>query len=467
MLLTITNSKAPATNIGFLLHKNPVRCQDFKLNFGKAYVFYPEATQEKCTVALLLDIDPVSMVRGKEGSRKSGPLAQYVNDRPYVASSFLSVALAKIFGSALQGKCKRKPALVQDPLPLKAKLSVLPCRGGKKFLYSLFEPLGYKTTASRHSLDEVFQDWGESVYYTVELEKKTTLQELLTHLYVLVPVLDNSKHYFVGEAELENLLSKGEGWLAKHPQREVIAKRYLKFRISLARQALARLTEEDHPEFKEYESTTHNKEEELEKTISLNEQRLGTVLATIKASDAKRILDLGCGEGRLLKDLIKDKSFTEIVGVDVSVHSLEIAQRRLGLERLPDQIKNRIKLIHGSLMYRDKRFHGFDVAAVVEVVEHFDPHRLAAFERVLFEYAKPKKIILTTPNREYNIMWENMSETDLRHKDHRFEWSRKEFHGWANGIAEKFGYSINFLPIGPEYATVGSPTQMGVFSRED
>ena len=165
--------------------------------------------------------------------------------------------------------------------------------------------------------------------------------------------------------------------------------------------------------------------------------------------------------------LIRDKSFTEIVGVDVSVHSLEIAQKRLGLERLPDQIKNRIKLIHGSLMYRDKRFHGFDVAAVVEVVEHLDPHRLAAFERVLFEYAKPKKIILTTPNREYNIMWENMSETDLRHKDHRFEWSRKEFHAWANGIADKFGYSINFVPIGPEDATVGSPTQMGVFSRED
>jgi 3' terminal RNA ribose 2'-O-methyltransferase Hen1 len=467
MLLTITNLKEPATDIGFLLHKNPVRCQDLKLNFGKAYVFYPEATRKKCTAALLLDIDPISMVRGKEGSRTSGPLSQYVNDRPYVASSFLSVAITKVFGSALGGSCKHRPELVKARLPLTAKISVLPCRGGEKFLYSLFEPLGYKITATRHSLDEVFQDWGESVYYTIELEKETTVQELLTHIYVLVPVLDNSKHYYVGQAELENLLSKGEGWLAKHPQREIIAKRYLKFRISLAREALARLTEEDDPEIKEYESAASDKEEELEKNISLNEQRLGAVLAVIKSSDAKRILDLGCGEGRLLRELIQDKSFIEIVGVDVSVRSLEIAHKRLGLERLPDQIKNRIKLLHGSLMYRDKRFTGYDVAAVVEVIEHLDPPRLAAFERVLFEYAKPKKVILTTPNREYNVMWENMSETDLRHKDHRFEWSREEFNVWANNIAEKYGYSVHFLSVGPEVAKIGAPTQMGVFTREN
>jgi len=467
MLLTITSTTPPATDIGYLLHKNPVRCQEYELNFGKAYVFYPEATQKKCTAALLLDIDPISMVRGKERSGTSGPLTQYVNDRPYVASSFLSVAIAKVFGSALGGKCKYKPELVQAPLILKTKISVLPCRGGEKFLYNLFEPLGYKIKASRHPLDKVFPNWGESVYYTIELEKETTVQDLLSHIYVLIPVLDNNKHYYVGEAELEKLLSKGEGWLAKHPQREIIAKRYLKFRISLAREALARLTEEDDPKFQEYESAASNKEDELEKDISLNEQRIGAVLAAIKSSDAKRILDLGCGEGRLLKELIQDKSFTEIVGIDVSVRSLEIAHKRLGLERLPDKLKNRIKLLHGSLMYRDERFNGFDVAAVVEVIEHLDPPRLEAFERVLFEYAKPKKVILTTPNREYNAMWESMSETDLRHQDHRFEWSRKEFHAWANKIAEKFGYSVHFLPIGPEDAKVGSPTQMGVFTREN
>jgi hypothetical protein len=121
MLLTITSTTPPATNIGYLLHKNPVRCQEYELNFGKAYVFYPEATQKKCTAALLLDIDPISMVRGKEGSGTRGPLAQYVNDRPYVASSFLSVAIAKIFGSALGGKCKYKPELVKAPLALKTK----------------------------------------------------------------------------------------------------------------------------------------------------------------------------------------------------------------------------------------------------------------------------------------------------------------------------------------------------------
>lgn len=466
MLLTITNTKAPATDIGYLLHKNPSRCQDFRLNFGQAYVFYPEATDERCTAALLLDIDPVSMVRGKEGSRDGGPLAQYVNDRPYVASSFLSVAIANVFGSAMQGKCKQKPDLVNERLPLTVNISVLPCRGGENFLHSLFEPLGYKITATRHPLDETFQDWGESVYYGVRLEKTTTLQDLLTHLYVLVPVLDNSKHYFVNEAELENLLSKGEGWLAVHPQREVIAKRYLKFRMSLARQAIARLTEEDRSGFDEFESETDSREEELEKNISLNEQRLGTVLSVIKSTGAKRVLDLGCGDGKLLKELLRDPSFLEIMGMDVAIRSLEVAQRKLKLDRMPDRVKNRIKLIHGSLMYRDGRLHGFDAAAVVEVVEHLDPPRLAAFERVLFEFARPGTVILTTPNREYNGLWENMSEGDLRHGDHRFEWTRDEFYAWANGIAETFGYSVYFLPIGPEDAKAGAPTQMGVFTRE-
>ena len=228
MLLTITSKNKPATDIGYLLHKNPERCQEFELNFGKAYVFYPEATENQCTAALLLDIDPVSIVRGKSGAIGSGPLSQYVNDRPYVGSSFLSVAISKVYGSALNGKCKTHPELIKMEMPLTAKLSVLPCRGGENFLHDLFEPLGYSIKTKGHALNSRFKEWGDSVYYTVELEKITTVQELLNHLYVLIPVLDNSKHYFIGESEVEKLLSKGEVWLAKHPQREIIAKRYFK-----------------------------------------------------------------------------------------------------------------------------------------------------------------------------------------------------------------------------------------------
>jgi 3' terminal RNA ribose 2'-O-methyltransferase Hen1 len=467
MLLSITNKKSPATDLGYLLHKNPSRCQEIQLNFGKAYVFYPVATEYNCTASLLLDIDPVGIVRGKAGSISSGPFDQYVNDRPYVASSFMSVAIAKVFGSAMHGKCKARPELVDTVFPLKIKLSVLPCRGGKPFLNELFEPLGYQVNATPHILDSSFKEWGRSVYYTVELKKETTLKDMLRHLYVLIPVLDDSKHYYVGEAELENLLAKGDYWLAQHPKKEVIAKRYLKHRISLARLALTRLMDDNQLGDDLTTPASDNLEVSLEDSLSLNEQRIKAVHAKISDSSAKSVIDLGCGEGKLLKALLRDKSIERIAGMDVSIRSLEIAHKRLGLDRLPSRLKNKILLLHGSLMYRDKRFTGFDVAVVMEVVEHLDPPRLAAFERVLFEQARPKTIILTTPNRDYNVMWDNLPEGVMRHSDHRFEWTRDEFREWADNLADKFEYSIGYYTIGPEASSFGSPTQMGVFKRAD
>jgi 3' terminal RNA ribose 2'-O-methyltransferase Hen1 len=467
MLLSITNEKKPATDLGYLLHKHPSRCQEIGLNFGNAYVFYPEATNDKCTASLLLDIDPIEMVRGKGGSINSGPLDQYVNDRPYVASSFMSVAIAKVFGSAMQGKCKNRPDLVGTALPLKVQLSVLPCRGGKEFLKQLFEPLGYQVNAKSYTLDSSFKEWGDSVYYTVELIKESKLKDVLTHLYVLIPVLDNSKHYYVGEAELENLLAKGDGWLSEHPQKETIARRYLKHRVSLARQALTRLMDDNHAGVEQKMTTSDTLEVAFEKSLSLNEQRIKAVLSKISNSGAKSVLDLGCGEGKLLRDLIKDKSIERIAGMDVSIRSLEIAHKRIGLDRLPSKIKEKISLFHGSLMYKDKRFSRFDAAIVMEVVEHLDPPRLAAFEKVLFKHAKPKTIIITTPNREYNVMWDNLPEGAMRHKDHRFEWTRDEFREWAGSLAEQYNYSIAYYTIGPESSSFGSPTQMGVFNRAD
>ena len=467
MLLSITNEKNPATDLGYLLHKNPSRCQEIGLNFGKAYVFYPEATDNICTASLLLDIDPIRMVRGKADSIHSGPLDQYVNDRPYVASSFLSVAIAKVFGSAMQGKCKNRPELVGSALPLKVQLSVLPCRGGKEFLNRLFKPLGYQINAKSYALDSSFKEWGDSVYYSVELKKITTVKNLLTHLYVLIPVLDNDKHYYVGEAELENLLAKGDGWLSEHPQKEIIAKRYLKHKVSLSRQALARLMDNNPSGAEHTKPALDDLEVSLEKPLSLNEQRIKAVLAKLSETGAKSVVDLGCGEGKLLRDLIKDKSIERIAGMDVSIRSLEIAHKRIGLDRLPSRIKDKISLFHGSLMYKDKRFAGFDAAIVMEVVEHLDPPRLEAFEKVLFKHAKPKTIFITTPNREYNATWDNLPEGALRHSDHRFEWTRKEFREWADSLAEQYKYSVAFYTIGPESPTFGSPTQMGVFKRAD
>jgi 3' terminal RNA ribose 2'-O-methyltransferase Hen1 len=466
MLLTITTTHQPANDLGFLLHKHPDRFQSFDMSFGKVHVYYSEVGAERCSACLLLDVDAVGMVRGKNADQNF-LLAQYVNDRPYAASSFMSVAIAQVFGSALQGRCKDRPELAMTAIPLTARIDVLPVRGGEKFLRAVFEPLGYEVETVRTPLDERFPEWGESPYFAVTVRKTTTLVDLLTHLYVLIPVFDNRKHYWVGDDEMEKLLAKGEGWLADHPEKEEITRRYLKFQPSLYRMALARLVQEEEPEEGEENDPPKEKAEEiLEKPISLNEQRLGAVLASLRASGAKRVLDLGCGEGKLIRELLKDKQFDGIVGLDVSIRTLEVAQRRLKVDRLPTMQANRLKLIHGSLMYRDKRLESFDAAAVVEVVEHLDPPRLSAFERVLFEFAKPRTVVLTTPNREYNVTWETLPAGKFRHPDHRFEWTRQEFQAWAQGIAERFGYAVRFLPVGPEHSEYGPPTQMGVFQRK-
>jgi 3' terminal RNA ribose 2'-O-methyltransferase Hen1 len=375
------------------------------------------------------------------------------------------VAIARIFGSALGGRSRGRQGLANTPMPLVAKIAALPCRGGEGFLRSLFEPLGYVVMATRCRLDDRFPAWGDSPYFTVELSAERRLRELLTQLYVLIPVLDDDKHYWVGEAEVEKLLRHGEGWLASHPQREAIALRYLKHRRHLMRQTLARLVEEDQAD-PDAESEAHGQEEEtLEKPISLNEERLGAVIAALKASEAKRVLDLGCGEGKLLQALLVERQFEEITGVDVSSRALERAADRLRLERLPTKQRERVRLLQGALTYRDRRLQGFDAAAVVEVVEHLDPPRLDSFAQVLFESARPKTVVMTTPNAEYNVRFENLPAGALRHKDHRFEWTRSQFQQWTDGVARRFGHAVRLAPIGPHDPEVGAPTQMAVFTR--
>jgi len=489
MLLTITSTTPPATDLGYLLHKNPSRAQTFKLGFGQAHVFYPEASPERCTSALLLDIDPVGLVRGRgagpgPGADQDG--AQYVSDRPYVASSFLSVAIGEVFGTALAGRSRERAELAQTPLPLDVNLSVVPARGGEVTLRRLFEPLGYEVTARPLPLDEQYSEWGESRYLRVELRGTVRVRDLLAHLTVLIPVLDDRKHYFVADDEVEKLLRRGEGWLAAHPERAMITQRYLKHRRSLIRDALERLepeaAEEDAveplpPGLVDQEpgeplppapppgAGEGSKETRSGRGPSLHDQRIAAVVAALKAYGARSVVDLGCGEGRLLRELLADRSFERVVGMDVSYRSLERARARLRLDRLPPRQAERITLLHGALTYRDRRLAGFDAAAVVEVVEHLDPPRLSAFERVLFEQARPGCVVLTTPNVEHNVRYPGLAEGHLRHADHRFEWTRSEFGAWATAVATRFGYSVKISGVGLEDPEVGAPSQMAVFTR--
>ena len=466
MLLTITTTHQPATDLGFLLHKNPGRFQSFKLSFGRADVFYPEADVHRCTAALLLHIDPVGLVRPKSGAPHAGDwLGQYVNDRPYVASSHMSVAIASVFGSALAGKSAERPELVDMAIPLEAGVPVMPSADGPDLIRRLLEPLGYDVDVSEQSLDERFPEWGHSPYYGVRLSAKTRLKDLLSHLYVLLPVLDDEKHYWVGDDEVAKLLRFGEGWLDSHPLRELISRRYLKHQRSLVSNALAQLLDVGSADPSVVAKRHQQEEERLEAPMRLGEQRTQAVLAALRYINATTVLDLGCGEGRLIEALLGEPSVRSITGVDVSHRALETAARRLRLDTLPPRQRERITLLNGSLTYRDKRLAGHDVAVAMEVIEHIDPTRLGAFEDTVFGNAQPGTVLITTPNAEYNALFEGLAEGAFRHGDHRFEWTRAEFRDWSRQVADRRKYDVRFEDIGPVHSAHGAPTQMGVFTR--
>lgn len=462
MLLTISTTLNPATDLGFLLMKNPDNVHSVELSFGRATLFYPEASDERCTAAITLEIDSVELVRGK-GSIED----QYVNDRPYAASSLLSVAIGRLLNTAMNGRSKLRQDLADEPLPLEVAITPLPTRGAADLLARLFEPLGYSIVVSPIPLDPAHPEWGDSPYVSLKLSGEVRLAALLTHLFVLIPVLDNKKHYYVGEDEVEKLLRKGEGWLETHPARDLIVRRYLRGLGGLVRSANVQLDERVEAEEVEEHAERDATEEAIEKPIRLNDQRMEHVVRVIRELGAARVLDLGCGEGRLLRELLKIPGLSKITGVEVAPRVLAGAGDRMKLDHMPDIKRQRIELLQGSLVYRDDRLKGFDVAAVIEVIEHMEAERLPAFEAVVFGHARPGAVIVTTPNREYNVLFEGMAPEAMRHPDHRFEWTRAEFRRWAEGVSLAHGYAVRFEGIGTEDPIHGPPTQTAVFTRAE
>jgi 3' terminal RNA ribose 2'-O-methyltransferase Hen1 len=472
VLLTITTTIDPATDLGFLLHKNPERAQAFEVATGTAHVFYPEAARERCTAALLLEVDPVGLVRGRQGPASEGfSLGQYVNDRPYAASSMLAVALARVFRTAMTGRCAARPDLAAAALPLELRLPALPCRGGADLAGRLFGPLGWQVHAAPITLDEAFPAWGDSRYLDLRLTGQLRLADALNHLYVLLPVLDDAKHYWVSPDEVDKLIRAGGGWLAGHPEKAVITRRYLAHKSGLQASALARLAEVDDAEPESFDNAVQPQQpgltDEPEPPVPLAEQRRGAVLAVLRAAGAHRVADLGCGEGALTAALLSDSSFTEVVAADVSSRALEITARRLRLDRMPQQRRDRLRLIQTALTYTDARIAGLDALVLVEVIEHIDPPRLGAVERTVFTDAAPALVVVTTPNAEHNVKYESLASGAMRHRDHRFEWTRAEFAGWAERVAVERGYRVRFLPVGTDDPQVGPPTQLAVFTRTE
>jgi 3' terminal RNA ribose 2'-O-methyltransferase Hen1 len=486
VLLTITMTAAPAADLGFLLHKHPDRVQAFRQSFGTAHVFYPEAGEERCTAALLLDVDPVALVRTRAKNTPDFSLGQYVNDRPYAASSLLASAMANTFRTAMRGRCDARPELAGRVLPLEIVLPALPCRGGPRQAVGFFEPLGWRVEASPVPLDPRFPEWGDSRYVTLRLTGEMRLADALNQLYVLLPVLDDAKHYWIAPDEVDKLIRAGEGWLAGHPDRAAITRRYLANRRGLVRAALGRLADADGAPEDELDRDPLDEEPPpVDPTaaepgapdpdphhgaatppVPLAERRIQAVLETLHALGAGQVIDLGCGTGKLVARLKQDARFTKITGVDVSYRAIQIAHRRgLPEDHGPDRVP-RVEILQSALTYTDERFRGYDAAVLMEVIEHIDPPRLGAVERVVFGDARPRAVVVTTPNVEYNVRYEGLAPGAMRHPDHRFEWTRAAFGAWAERVAAAYGYRVRYVPVGDDDPEVGAPTQMGVFIKE-
>ena len=474
MLLTLTCTTPNAPEVGYLLGKNPASVFERPFSAGVVWVFYPEVAEDHITVALLTEIDPIGLVRGPAPLTQLG---QYINDRPYIASSLTSVALNTAFGSALAGRATSHAERVSEPMRWRIALDAVACDAGEDLMTRLFAPLGYAVSTARLLLDPRFPAWGQANLYTLALEGEQTVRAALSHLYVLLPVLDNTKHYYVGAEEAEKLLAHGGEWLAMHPERELITKRYLRYKRPLVQSALDRLAESD-PALRAAEEAEEQAEQATmpdgadstlkpaapsEPTPGLHEQRLHAVMAAIRDVRASSLVDLGCGEGKLLSLALGERDLKRILGMDVSTVALARAARHLHLEEMASAKRARIQLAQGSLVYRDDRLRGFDVAALVEVIEHLDPSRLAAMERVVFQHARPRRVVVTTPNREYNVRWEALGEQRLCHRDHRFEWTRAECRAWAERVAASYGYTLAWQGIGPDDPEVGPPSQMVIF----
>jgi 3' terminal RNA ribose 2'-O-methyltransferase Hen1 len=465
VFLTVTTTHAPATDLGYLLHKHPSRVQTFAVSVGGAHVFYPEATDQRCTVALLLEVDPIALVRGRRGPAGEGfALGQYVNDRPYAASSMLAMALKDVFRTALTGRCEARPELAQSPLPLEIHVPALSCRGGVELAQRVFAPLGWTVAATPAQLDPQFPGWGDSRYLDVRLTGEVRLADALNHLYVLLPVLDDAKHYWVSSDEIEKLIRAGGGWLAGHPEKALITRRYLAHKREFTRDALARLAEVDDAEPEEIDNATEGTV--LDAPVPLAEQRRGAVLAAVRSTGARRVGDLGCGEGTLVRDLLADRTIEQVVATDVSARALQLAARKLRLDRMTEQQRRRLDLFQSSLTYRDDRLAGLDAAVLMEVIEHVDLPRLDALELTVFGHAAPSAVVVTTPNVEHNVRFETLPAGSMRHRDHRFEWTRAQFQEWANRVAASYGYAVRFLPVGTDDPEVGPPTQLALFTKQ-
>ncbi|MED5803035.1 3' terminal RNA ribose 2'-O-methyltransferase Hen1 [Gordonia sp. Z-3] len=433
----------PATDLGFLLYKHPDRVQRFATSQGGATVFFPVASPELCSVVLHVD------GAGAKVDRAEG-MGRYVNVVPFAASSRLVVVLGKVFGDALAGRCATRPELVDNRWPMTLTVPSVPT-GGRCSPAELFEPLGWTVQTSAQPLEP--PQWGDSEFVTISLSGVHTVRDALRHLSVCLPVLAGAKHYFVDDAEVDKLQRLGDGWLDTHPRRDDIAAGYVKHVRSLTDEAVMRLAGD---------VTTAQPADDAnavpERRASLARHRREWVVESLARAGARSVLDAGCGEGRLLAELVTALPGAQIAGVDVAPAMVDRARERL-------QRWRGTSVWQSSLMYTDPRCRGFDAVVLMEVIEHIEFDRLPTAMSSVFDEMAPRTVVITTPNHDHNEAYGLAGQ--WRHPDHRFEFTRADFAQWCASVAEEYRYRVTIDGVGEPVEGLGAPTQCAVFTRDD
>ena len=444
MLLTLACSGKDAPDLSWLLHKRPNRLQAFDLPYGKAFVFFPEYTETRSVVSLLLEINQEALndlCKNKEGE------FQFVNPRQFLSSSLLSGAIGKVFSSAIKGICADKPELVNKEYDLELELTNFSCRLKPEYVARIFKPLGYAI-----AFDNISSDFPREklIVGNLRLKGKTNLKDLLSQLYILIPVFDRYLHFWIDEPQLQRFIRLTAGWLESHPEKRFILTEYFWPAADFKSRVLER--------FNAIPGLSSN-----EKAQPLKIQRHEAIEATLAIHGAKTIIDLGCGEGSLIFYLLEQKKYAKIAGTDISAKNIESAKKRIAGR--PSRACREDDLFVSSLTYPDKRLRGYDAAVLSEVIEHFEINRMNTVMKNILGAAKPQIFIMTTPNRAYNNQFSGLADGAMRHPDHRYEFTEEEFTNFCRKNASAFGYEVELEPIGEISPEFGAPTLMGVFKK--
>ena len=447
MQLTIQATGDNAKVMSHLLSKNPANLYERNQKGHLVRFFYSKFTDQEVEATIFVTPDPIELVQSNSNSYD---ITHYINDREFAVSSIFCSLIRSALGTALNGQPKEQyMEWVDHPFSLQFEFGPVVSTLTDQQLAELFEPLGFALAITRQEIDYSIRMKDESSARYLTLRGTKTLHESLRQLFVLIPVLDNYKHYYIDEKEIEKLERYGEGWLENHPLRDFIYRKSLRFKEL----------------YSQVESQKPAGEPEVQvKKARLNELRYEKIAETVSQLKPESVVDFGSGEGKLSERLGLIAGVREILAVEPSQSAAVKAAARFHKAQENEHF-TMPKTLWGSLFYFDERLQGKDAIILCEVIEHIDEDRLPkAMDTILHAY-RPGALIITTPNREYNDVYE--MEERFRHTDHRFEWTRAEFQQWCLERNNQEFYGLQFEGIGEEHDLQGHPTQMCIFTRKE